>query len=309
MFQPRMQAQTHALHAVQPLLFRRFAGAIVDLWQVRGEAGGGGSYIAPDPRIVVFLDPQRPEMEFATRPGAFGTNRMRAFYIPPGVPLWSRLVRDQEMAHIDFHLEGSALRQRLEARGVYADLNQPRMILESDGLRQLGGMVAAELRRPRCGEMLLDGLLLASLGEIFGAAADPMPMVALAPPASGRGLTALQFSRVERHLQENLGRHLPVAELAEASGLSESWFAHCFRDHTGETPLRWQARLRLQAAEAMLAEQRLSLADIACACGFADQAHFSRQFRTTYGLPPSAWRRVRFAQADANHNSPVQDPG
>lgn len=34
-----------------------------------------------------------------------------------------------------------------------------------------------------------------------------------------------------------------------------------------------------------------SWADIACACGYADQAHLAREFRILAGLPPSTLAR------------------
>ena len=42
----------------------------------------------------------------------------------------------------------------------------------------------------------------------------------------------------------------------------------------------------------MMRDPALSLADIAYATGFADQAHLSRAFRAVHGMPPSVWRRA-----------------
>jgi AraC family transcriptional regulator len=36
----------------------------------------------------------------------------------------------------------------------------------------------------------------------------------------------------------------------------------------------------------------MPLADIALACGFADQSHFTLVFSTATGLPPGVWRRA-----------------
>ena len=283
-FLPRMQAQTRALRTLTPLSYRRFAGAIADVWSVRGEAGGGGFYIAPDPRIVIFLDDQAPAMRLRTDQTGHDTAGVQGFYIPAGVPLWSSLTHAQDLNHIDFHLDGDALSGRLRAAGVRTDLAQPRMIMDSPSLLALGRLAADEVRNPRRAEMVLDGLLSATLGEIFTDAPDAMVQT------SG-GLTPRQFAAVERHMRANLSRHVPVAELAEVAGLSESWFAHCFKQHCDDTPLRWQSRMRLEAAKAMMADATLSLAEIAHATGFSDQAHLSRLFRAAFGLPPSVWRR------------------
>jgi AraC-like DNA-binding protein len=282
-----MEARTHALRTLAPLTFRRLAGAIADVWTVRGEKGGGGFYVAPDPRVVIFLDDTPPPMALRTRENGVEHRGVQGFYIPAGVPLWSRMESGQDMAHLDFHLETAALQRRLAASGAHADLAVPRMISASPSLVTLGRLAAGEVQTPRRGEMLLDGLLSATLGEIF---ADGPPVEL---SASG-GLAPYQFAAVERHLRANLTRYVSVAELAQAAGLSESWFSHSFKQHRNETPQRWQARVRLDAARELMADPVLSLADIAHATGFADQAHLSRLFRAAFGEPPSAWRRARF---------------
>lgn len=293
-FRPRMQSQTHALRTLVPLAWRRLAGAVADVWTVRGEAGGGGFYLAPDPRLVIFLDDAPPPLTLRTDPARAEMRGVQAFFIPAGLPLWSRMEQGREMTHLDFHLHAPALQQRLQAAGVRADLTQPRLLpgapgLLSPGLLSLGRLAAAEVATPRRGEMLLDSLLNATLAEVF---ADPP---AAAERASG-GLAPWQMAALERHLLANLTRHVGLPELAGVAGLSESWFSHAFREQQGVSPQRWQARLRLQAARDRMEDPALSLAQIAHATGFADQAHLSRAFRAAHGQTPSAWRRGRFQQ-------------
>jgi transcriptional regulator GlxA family with amidase domain len=43
----------------------------------------------------------------------------------------------------------------------------------------------------------------------------------------------------------------------------------------------------------MQADQTMSLAEIAAACGFYDQAHLNRHFRQAFGETPSACSRER----------------
>lgn len=280
-----MQSRTHALRTLVPLAWRRLGGAVADVWRVHGEAGGGGFYVAPDPRVVVFVDDIPPPMALRLAETAPEKRGVQAFFIPAGVPLWSRMEQGRDMTHLDIHLDATALQRRLAANGVRADLNRPRLFSANPALVTLGRLAAAEVSTPRRGEMMLDGLVNAMLGEIFAAPQEEEL------PAMG-GLTPWQMAAVERHLRDNLMRHVGVAELAQVAGLSESWFSHCFRQGTGETPQRWQARLRLGAAKAMIENHELPLAQIAHATGFADQAHLSRAFRNAHGMPPSAWRRA-----------------
>ncbi|WP_199262747.1 helix-turn-helix domain-containing protein [Paracoccus binzhouensis] len=287
-FRPRMETRIHGLRTLAPLSYRRFAGAIADVWSVRAEEGGGGFYIAPDPRIVILLDRVPPPVAMRIGGDLAEHRGIQAFYMPPGMPLWSRIEADHEKSHLDFHMEGEALQRRLAAANVRADLTRPRLLGQSDRLVALGRLASDEVRKPRRGEMLIDALLAATLAEIFATDAEAGTD---APCIASGGLSARQFAAVERHVHENLGRYVSVAEMARAAGLSESRFSHCFKQSQGETPQRWQSRLRLRAAQDMMRDPARALADIAYATGFADQAHLSRVFRAANGMPPSVWRR------------------
>ena len=51
-------------------------------------------------------------------------------------------------------------------------------------------------------------------------------------------------------------------------------------------------RRRAEVAKEKLRDERLSLADVATECGFADQSHFSRRFHEFVGMPPRAFRKL-----------------
>lgn len=59
----------------------------------------------------------------------------------------------------------------------------------------------------------------------------------------------------------------------------------------GASPYRYLILRRLEKARCLLLEGR-SGAEAAAICGFADQSHFGRQFRKTWGLTPQAWLRA-----------------
>jgi AraC-like DNA-binding protein len=73
---------------------------------------------------------------------------------------------------------------------------------------------------------------------------------------------------------------------ATAAGLSTSRFQHLFTREVGVPFRRYRGWQRLRGA-IRAAASGLSLTDAAYAAGFADQAHFSRTFRATFGAPPS----------------------
>ncbi|MBL8563781.1 MAG: helix-turn-helix transcriptional regulator, partial [Gemmobacter sp.] len=156
-------------------------------------------------------------------------------------------------------------------------LERPHFLTAPPKLGTMGALLAGALEGSA---LLLEGLMLATLAELFA------PQPARAP------LSEPQLAAVQARVLAALHRQVSLAELAEAAGLSESRFSHAFKQSTGETPHRWQMRLRVEAASArMLAAPGLGLAEIAVDCGFADQAHLGRVFRAHFGRTPADWRR------------------
>jgi Helix-turn-helix domain len=61
----------------------------------------------------------------------------------------------------------------------------------------------------------------------------------------------------------------------------------------GATPIvRRNAREKCEVAKEKLRDRRLSLSDVALACGFADQSHLTRVFTGVVGVNPGVWRRA-----------------
>ncbi len=303
-FLPRMEAQTRHLRTLKPLRFRPLSGAVADVWHVAGDQGGGGFYTAPDPRLVIFLDDTPPSMALRTAEGAVGGPGTRAFFVPAGVPLWSRLGKAQTLSHIDFHFDAAALQARLMAVGVQDLPNRAMFAPDDSALLTLARLAAGEVEAPQRGALVLEGLLQAMLGAVIG---PPLN----APAHTSGGLPPQHMAALERHMTQNIARSVGVAELAKVVGLSESWFSRVFKQSAGLSPQRWIAECRVAAAKAMMADPQRPLADIAVATGFSDQAHLSRVFRRSVGLPPSQWRRdtqeLPFRRIGTNDGGTVQD--
>ncbi|MCY1249297.1 HTH-type transcriptional activator RhaR [compost metagenome] len=61
----------------------------------------------------------------------------------------------------------------------------------------------------------------------------------------------------------------------------------------GSTPFRWLLQQRIEKAKDLLQFSPTSLSEIATACGFSDQSHFTRAFVQAVGATPRQWRRSR----------------
>jgi AraC family transcriptional regulator len=83
-----------------------------------------------------------------------------------------------------------------------------------------------------------------------------------------------------------------LARLARQIGVHPVHLARSFRAALGTTPGDYARTRRLQAAAARLLRSDEALAEVALVAGYFDQAHFTRAFSATFGLPPSRWRAL-----------------
>lgn len=95
----------------------------------------------------------------------------------------------------------------------------------------------------------------------------------------------------------NLEHPITVAELAARASMSPSTFHRRFQASTGDTPLRWLHRQRVDRARELLETSDLEIELIAHRAGLGTAANLREHFRRQTGLSPSAYR-ARHAQND-----------
>jgi AraC-like DNA-binding protein len=79
-----------------------------------------------------------------------------------------------------------------------------------------------------------------------------------------------------------------IGDMARAMGFSHKHFVHQFRQQVGLTPkLFCRIRRFQEVLGSIKAKQPVLWADLACSCGYYDQAHFINDFQTFAGLNPS----------------------
>jgi AraC-like DNA-binding protein len=82
-----------------------------------------------------------------------------------------------------------------------------------------------------------------------------------------------------------------IESLARDVGLSRSVLAERFADLVGLPPMHYLARWRMQIASGLLSSGSANIATVAAEIGYGSEAAFSRAFKRTVGLSPSAHRR------------------
>lgn len=285
-FGPRMQSEIDGFTVVGDLKWRAWGGIVADLWTVRCSDDAHGTYVSPDPRLFIpfalegtgsfLLRGDHPSPSVACRASSIS-------YVPAGYPLHATARALAGLRHLDIHFNSLSLQRRLGRSLRIDDLEEPRLGLEDGRGAALAGLIAEAIEGD-AHELYLDGLTNALLCLVF----DIGPDTRKRRSALSRSQLRLALDHIERHCLETIR----LADMANVAGLSESQFSHAFKSATGISPHRWVAQLRVRRAQNLLLTSGETLGAIAVQCGFSDQAHFNRVFRSVMGTTPGAWRRA-----------------
>lgn len=79
-----------------------------------------------------------------------------------------------------------------------------------------------------------------------------------------------------------------IEEIAAECGVSECYFRRLFREYSGESPMTFRQRHRIERAkQLLLSDEHYTVSEIARELNFADIYHFSKTFKNFCGVSPS----------------------
>ncbi|QCO18440.1 AraC family transcriptional regulator (plasmid) [Azospirillum brasilense] len=211
---------------------------------------------------------------------------------------------------LTFHLPRSLLESvRPDGRGGRLDdlAIEPSRPLRDPTVAALASAMLPALTRPERMSLLFHDHLCSALATHLVTAYGRMS-------EGGRGgtLASWQERRVKDIIAANLHGEIRLADLAAECRLSVGHFVRAFRRTANTTPHQWLLQQRVEQAKTLMRERSRTLADVALACGFADQSHFTRTFSRLVGVPPRHWRRDQAASTMATALSlclPAKAPG
>lgn len=101
----------------------------------------------------------------------------------------------------------------------------------------------------------------------------------------------INLARVRERIDEECCEPLRLRDLCALAGLSPSRLLRAFAAAYGLTPHRYQQSRRIAKARKLVLSG-MRLADVAAACGYADQSHLNRWFVRVHGTTPGRLRRA-----------------
>lgn len=101
-----------------------------------------------------------------------------------------------------------------------------------------------------------------------------------------------RINRVIDYIESNMEDKLSLGKLAQVASFSPYHFHRIFKALVGEPLNHFIQRVRLERAAMKLVDQpKLSVTEIAFACGFSGSSSFARAFKDHFQMSATEWRR------------------
>lgn len=98
-------------------------------------------------------------------------------------------------------------------------------------------------------------------------------------------------TRAERWIKANLHHPFTIDRLAGHVAVSPRTLSRHFKDRTGDSPLAFVQRVRVETSKALLENTRLRIGEIVDRAGYGDDSSFRRQFKRHTSLSPNEYRQ------------------
>lgn len=106
-----------------------------------------------------------------------------------------------------------------------------------------------------------------------------------------RGHTDKEILGAQKRLENQYAEQYNFDDFARELGMSRRTFERRFKAATGDSPLQYLQRMRVEAAKRILETENLNFDEIAYAVGYEDRSFFSKVFTHISGLTPKAYRQ------------------
>ncbi len=127
--------------------------------------------------------------------------------------------------------------------------------------------------------------------------------------AKNRNLKLNELLNIAKeYIDTNYDKELSITQIAKYIYLSDSYFAHSFKDRFGISPKSYILKVRIEASKEYLKNTDTKVSDIAKIVGFSSQQRFNDIFKKHEGVKPLNYRqRCKFEKTNLSEVSEVSE--
>ncbi len=164
---------------------------------------------------------------------------------------------------------------------------QPVFTRVHPGILKCASRMFAAVRSKKSGWELL---ALAGLYDFFGTV---IQQDYREPPPDSTAFQRLrQIKQSLEYIEQNYQKPITLEQLAQVAGLSAKYFCRYFKGILQKTPIEYLNHYRVERACFLLEDNRLSVTDVAYACGYNDSSYFVRCFKKYKGITPNQYAKL-----------------
>ncbi|PWE30565.1 AraC family transcriptional regulator [Maritimibacter sp. 55A14] len=107
---------------------------------------------------------------------------------------------------------------------------------------------------------------------------------------SRNGIRNRHLTRAIRIMRDRLDSPVSPSVIARDLGVSTRQLERLFGKYLNTSPKKFYMEMRLERARHLLLQTEMSVTEVSMACGFESPGHFSRVYRTSFGVTPMLQR-------------------
>lgn len=189
--------------------------------------------------------------------------------------------KDQSCSLVRFELDGKDTEKLLEMHGLSSHSPTSRFSV-SNPTR------CAEFARLLCADTELLG------NTAFCEAAAKLLLSFTKAEAAAEYTSAygnIHVDRAVRYIDGNLAGELRVEQIAEMLGIDRMYLRNLFAQYAGMSTMEYIMSKRMERAKELLANERMSVGEVASSVGYPDVLAFSKTFKKHVGVSPTDFRK------------------
>jgi AraC-like DNA-binding protein/quercetin dioxygenase-like cupin family protein len=116
---------------------------------------------------------------------------------------------------------------------------------------------------------------------------------ARAPMGGAEALSFTTYRQCRQHIEAHFQRLKTLRQIAEECHVDAAYLCRLFQRYDHQSPYQFLLRLKMSLAAEWLQQPGALVKQAAERAGFSDQFHFSRAFKSVFGVAPDTFRRLR----------------